>query len=113
MIYGPRWTSSQGDLEEEMVQLWQSTLAGLTGDQVKRGLTAMMTTHKAWPPTVFEFRDLCTGAGQNEHGLNYVPQVYRQRAPMNKMLDKPRDDAAGRLQAQQLLDMLRGKRGSA
>jgi hypothetical protein len=96
-----------------MVQLWQSTLAGLTGDQVKRGLTAMMTTHKAWPPTVFEFRDLCTGAGQNEHGLNYVPQVYRQRAPMDKMLDKPRDDAAGRLQAQQLLDMLRGKRGPA
>ena len=94
-----------------MVQLWQSTLAGLNADNVKRGLTAMMTSHKTWPPTVFEFRDLCTGSGENEFGLNYTPQVYRQKSvPVDRMLDKPRDDDLGKKACAEILAMLKGRR---
>jgi hypothetical protein len=109
-MYGNRFLREYG---EKPNRSWVEAVARMSDDQVIAALRNLAEQGSVHPPTLPQFVEASIYRKPNEYGLNYTPQVYRQRAPMNKMLDKPRDDAAGRLQAQQLLDMLRGKRGSA
>ena len=105
-IYGSRWTASIEGIESDAVREWTRALGGLSPDQIRRGLDSLKTQ---WPPTLPEFRALCEGKsldGKNEHGLNYTPQVYRQSVPMNRVLDKPRDEEAGKAACSEILRML-------
>lgn len=69
-FYLHRFTSAiEGD-EAGSVNTWARKLAGLTGDEILRGLDNLPP---GWPPTAGEFLQLCQGRGQNEHGLNYIP----------------------------------------
>lgn len=59
-IYGHRWVSSYGDDPRSMTgDTWAAGLAGLTGEQLARGLEACIATSEPWPPTLPEFRVLC------------------------------------------------------
>lgn len=64
-------------IEETAVQEWSNELAGLTGDDIQRGLEAW---RERWPPSLPEFRAACLGqpaGGKNEYGLDYVPEHLR------------------------------------
>lgn len=61
-IYGTRWTSSYGDDPSKgAAQTWSKGLAGLSGEQLARGLSACIACAEPWPPTLPEFRMHCVG----------------------------------------------------
>lgn len=51
---------------------WQEQLAGLSGDDVSKGLSLLP---KTWPPSVDEFKQLCLGTGTDDvhHTAAYIP----------------------------------------
>jgi len=65
--YPHQWASAYptDDIVDEAMQLWAEKLAGLTGEQLKRGLDAMSGS---FPPTVTEFRELCIGDALHNTG---------------------------------------------
>ena len=78
-IYGHRWTSSYGETDDGT---WLKGLQGLTPAQVGRGLSRC-ATHRpdGWPPTLPEFRALCTPAPTTEDlGLPPLDAAYREAA---------------------------------
>lgn len=77
--YLHKWTSAIEGIEEEAMREWSQVLAGLTGEQVKHGFDSWS---EAWPPSADEFRAACVGGG-NGFGLDYTPEVYRQRPDPN------------------------------
>ncbi|MCK4759944.1 MAG: hypothetical protein KAT69_07825 [Candidatus Aminicenantes bacterium] len=54
-----KWTSALGGIEEIAMNEWAQALAGLEPEHMERGLNNLP---KSWPPTVFEFRELCVGS---------------------------------------------------
>ena len=102
-MYGQRWLRDYGD---EPTETWVRAVSGLSNDQVRKALTNLAKSGNPHPPTLPEFMSAAIGGATNEHGLNYVPQVYRQSTPMNRMLDKPRDDEAGKAACSEILRML-------
>lgn len=71
-----KWTSGLEGIEATAVDEWSRKLAGLSGEEIKRGLDDW---NEDWPPSADEFRKCCLGTRnrKNDHGLDYVPQVYR------------------------------------
>lgn len=55
-IYGHRWTSAY---TRAALDTWAKGLAGLTTEQIGRGVNACVAGAFAWPPTLPEFRTLC------------------------------------------------------
>lgn len=41
---------------------WKMALEGVSTADMRRGMRALMTDYTEWPPTAFQFRDLCSGA---------------------------------------------------
>ena len=74
-IYLHKWTSAIEGIEETAMVEWSQALGGLTGDQVKNGLSNLTDE---WPPTAISFRTLCEGKGINGFGLDYVPEYHRK-----------------------------------
>lgn len=74
--YGSKWISAIDGIEEVAVAEWSEGLAGLSPEQIKRGLDSWQGV---WPPSLPEFRAACEGrqVGLNAHGLNYVPEYLR------------------------------------
>lgn len=72
--YGHKWvTSFPPELQKAMMAEWRDGLAGLTADQMRRGLD---TWDCDWPPCLPEFRRACLGqhAGDWQHrGPAYKP----------------------------------------
>ena len=64
-------------------------MGDMTPDQIRRGLDSL---NADWPPTLPEFKALCTGKGKNGFGLDYVPECYRE-VRHERLLDKPRDES--------------------
>ena len=62
---------------------WSHGLAGLTGEQIRRGLD---TWQEAWPPSLPEFRRACMGT-DNPHNT----AAYKRFPPA---LPKPKVDPA-------------------
>lgn len=61
-IYNHRWTSANGeDPRGSAGQTWAKGLAGLTPQQIGRGLEAAIARGDGWPPNLPEFRGLCLG----------------------------------------------------
>jgi hypothetical protein len=78
--YGHKWTSAIEGIERLAVREWSQGLAGCTADQIKHGLD---TWNNAWPPSLPEFQQACTGyqdpAGTDPaycktYGYNYSPE---------------------------------------
>jgi len=88
--YLHKWTSAIEGIEEVAVSEWSEELSGVTGDQVKVGLTNLPSN---WPPTAGGFKDLCLKKGVNEYGLDYVPQMYRENR-LDRLLDSDTDKEA-------------------
>lgn len=110
-MYGHRFLREYGETPNRS---WVDAVSRMSDDQVIAALRNLADQGSVHPPTLPQFVEASIYRKPNEFGLNYTPQVYRQqRAPMNRMLDRPRDDASGRAQAEKILDMLRGKRASA
>lgn len=74
-MYGHKWVSQIDGLEEIAVSEWSQGLAGLTGDDIKRGLNNLTDE---WPPSLPAFRAACEGKSVNGFGLDYVPECYRE-----------------------------------
>jgi hypothetical protein len=55
-IYGHRWVSSYGAAPSDT---WARGLAGMTREQLARGLAACLKTGYEWPPTLPGFCKLC------------------------------------------------------
>lgn len=72
-MYGFKWTKAIEGIEAEAVKTWTEILEGLNSDQIKAGLAKC----EDWPPSAPEFKRFCLGKAKNEHGLNYVPEIYR------------------------------------
>ena len=58
-VYLNKWTSALGGIEEIAMKEWGQILAGLEPEHIERGLNDLP---KSWPPTVFEFKELCVGS---------------------------------------------------
>jgi len=69
------------------VEEWSQGMAGISGEQIKRGLDEW---NEDWPPSLPEFVDTCLGKrkGLNGFGLNYTPECYREhpKVPHDKRL---------------------------
>lgn len=72
-IYGHRWTSSFGESDDGT---WAHGLRGLTAEQIALGLSRCVERGEAWPPTLPEFRALCTPTPA-DLGLPTVERAYR------------------------------------
>jgi len=60
VIYGHKWLSviDSDELYALALEEWSERLHGLTGDDIKHGLSSLTSE---WPPSPHEFRDLCVG----------------------------------------------------
>lgn len=79
-----------------MIADWQEQLAGLTDEQIIVGLDHLP---KSWPPTVDEFRVLCTGGdvskGLSHNTAAYIPFIpERERKGIEKKADKEKAHSA-------------------
>ena len=88
---------------------WAKELAGLTGEDIRRGLEAWQGD---WPPNAKEFRKACLHRPKNDFGLDYVPAYYRQpeRRP-DRLLDSDELKARrkeNRKYVLQIMKMLKG-----
>lgn len=84
--YGAKWTSalSSPELIRLAVTEWSEQLAGVTGEQVRRGLAVWA---EDWPPSSPQFRKACLGASGNLHNTAaYKPFVALPRPPRDMAL---------------------------
>lgn len=71
-----KWTSAIEGIEDLVVTEWSQGLAGLSGDDIKRGLDNLS---ESWPPSVVDFRALCEGRQANGLGLDFKPPYHTER----------------------------------
>lgn len=56
--YGKKFTDQWGGADpDKLIKHWANKLAGYSGEELKRGLTAM--EGREWPPTLPEFQRMC------------------------------------------------------
>lgn len=73
-IYLHRWTSAVGEnVAGVSGDTWSAGLAGLSGEQLGRGLKSCITSADPWPPTLPQFRAMCLG----------IPSLESVRAEVN------------------------------
>lgn len=89
-----------------MIADWQGRLAGLSDEQIIVGLDNLP---KDWPPTVDEFRVLCTG-GDISKGLSHNTAAYIPLIPSRagKQVEKKADKSVAKLALGNVKAMLSG-----
>lgn len=60
-------------IEKIAINEWSQGLAGVTGDEIKKGLDSLSGE---WPPSLPEFLKACKGKSDG-FGLGYTPECYR------------------------------------
>lgn len=76
---------------------WGNVLAGLSGDDIKRGLNNLLTDwppkdREDWPPTAYEFRELCKPPINPHDGTDErLPKPLIDRECGRPFMDKMRD----------------------
>jgi hypothetical protein len=64
-IYGHRWDAPLGPCVDvsgrlsESAATWQAGLSGVSFEQIRHGLEALMLSGEGWPPSLPAFRELC------------------------------------------------------
>ena len=83
--------------QADIVDAWQTGLAGLSGEQIKAGLNRTLDTYPDWPPTLGQFKALCrVPATPAAHRLYLVdkrpvaPIPPHLRAEIDALVDKMR-----------------------
>ena len=88
--YLHKWTSAIEDIEREAMQEWSEVLGGLSGEQIKRGLSSWGND---WPPTAHEFRKACEGVESKpyhkpfEKEQIYIANPGTEKARVSAMSD--------------------------
>jgi hypothetical protein len=58
--YGNKVAVMWGDCPQaDILDAWQAGLCGLSGEQIKAGLTRTLDAYPEWPPTLGQFKALC------------------------------------------------------
>ena len=107
VAYGRLWTANIENIEEQVVDEWTHALGDLSAEQIRYGLAQLERAHPKYPPTLFEFRNLCRKRGVNEYGLDYTPAYYRETRH-ERLLDQPRDEEAAKEHLAKMRAALRG-----
>lgn len=78
--YPHKWISALGtpELITLAVDEWGKVLAGVTAEQVKRGL---LEWDRDWPPSALEFRKACLGKGDALHNTAAFKPFVRLPKP--------------------------------
>lgn len=72
-IYGLKWTSTAGETPTE---LWSTAVTALSGDEVRRGLHACLSSGDAWPPSLPQFLSMCRPPRrENAAAYRWQPQL--------------------------------------
>lgn len=80
-LYLQKWTTSFPAGEIDPGNVWAACLRGLTADDVKRGLNAMVEKRLEWPPSAIDFLMLCS--------KNDVPSVGLASQGLISALSEP------------------------
>ena len=67
-------------------ETWAKGLAGLTGDDLARGLSACITRSDEWPPGLPEFRALCLGIPSLLEVREDISRANTDRKPFTLMV---------------------------
>jgi hypothetical protein len=88
-LYGHRWVSAYGTLDDGAYETWKKALADVAPEQIADGLAGCLKRADGWPPTLPEFRRLC------------IPPAPEPVQDMHKMkpkaLPEPKDAKAKRM----------------
>lgn len=76
-IFGYRWASAYGTTDQSGT--WGKGLAGLTSEDIGRGVRKVIELGMDWPPSMPEFRKLCE-PDEADLGLPTMDQAYRAAA---------------------------------
>ena len=60
-MYGHQWLEyvDAAGGQDAATKVWQTGLAGITPEEMRRGIGACLMSGKPWPPALPEFRELC------------------------------------------------------
>lgn len=59
-IYGNKFSDMwAGQSIASVRDMWAAEMSGLTASQIRAGLMQLRSKHPTWPPTLYEFMDLC------------------------------------------------------
>lgn len=73
-VFGYRWASAYGTTDQSGT--WGKGLAGLTAEDIGRGVRRVIELGMDWPPSLPEFRKLCE-PDENDLGLPTMELAYR------------------------------------
>jgi hypothetical protein len=73
-VFGYRWASAYGTTDQSGT--WSKGLAGLTAEDIGRGVRRVIDLGMEWPPSLPEFRKLCE-PDEVDLGLPTMDQAYR------------------------------------
>lgn len=76
-LYGNQWESQMGHVGEDTFLTWQTGLTNMSEDQIKGGLTALISEGNDFPPNLIKFLRLCRGSIHPSH-MAFVPELTRQ-----------------------------------
>lgn len=85
-VYGESAVYDDNSLTEA-ARTWASGLRELTGEQIANGLRECIDCGASWPPTLPEFVKMCKGKSENEFGLDYIPECYRQEKRPERLIE--------------------------
>lgn len=69
-IYGHKWTSNYGT---EPTKPWIDLIGHMAHEKIAFGLTELIRTGDAWPPSLIEFNRMCQGFHQKDIKLLKLP----------------------------------------
>lgn len=59
-VYGTKFSDFwKGQELQSVKDMWAREMAGFTAEEIRAGLRAMRRSNPAWPPSLYEFLDLC------------------------------------------------------
>lgn len=112
--YGHKWVSAMDGIEQTAIREWSKRLAGMTAEEIKRGLSDWAGE---WPPSLPEFAAACRGKklGLNEFGLDYTPEVYRRQPERQRerLLSSADRDARRAVASESVKDLRAALKGQA
>lgn len=120
-IFGHKFTSQFGetpvDADGELTptgETWATGLAKFSGEQIAAGLHRCLGEGDKWP-TLPWFIGMCAKPAVNEFGLNYIPEVYRQRPQRDpkKLLSSDERNAKRLENRRQFIGAMRGVLGKS
>lgn len=85
--YGNKFSEMwKGQDMASVLEIWASELARYTVPELQYGLSSLRRQHPAWPPTLYEFCELCRASpSQNVPALPVPPRTSEEAAQLTKL----------------------------